>query len=359
MKNEKLYLELLEKTFKNHHIDCYITENKLVFPQQYIEATLNFSDRTSTVSMVQMDVVFSIGLVKHIVESLAGFGDTPEAAMDNAWRNFINNCFHPILAAFFTKAYDDQIIREEKVIGGDKYDVVRNYLGIRGKLPEDFHEEWLSRFEEDFAQYRFPAGIHWIQFYYGQHQSKTSACEIRCDNTIWKEMQEKALHYNYCHSEDFYSTRVSYIIQRKPDISRIARIIALAPDDKVDEALIEYGLSPLDATKACLFIQHAFGQVLIKRILKKCSFSEKAIITDGEKQYNVLLDNEFFYTEALSLGERILERGTSQDIDLFKSVGTCSAEFNALNNALNEGSTLEGLEGASFGNVMMEIPGYF
>ncbi|WP_163214338.1 DUF6348 family protein [Bacteroides sp. 519] len=356
MKYKVLYLELLEKAFRNHHIDCQITENTLFFPQQYIEATLEFFDRTSSMLMVQMDVTFSIGLAKHIVESVAGFGNTPEEAMENAWKNFINNCFHPILGAFFTNEFDDQIIREEKMIGGQSYEVVRNHLGIRGKLPENFHDEWLHQFEEDLAEYQFPVGIHWFRFYYAQHQQQTSVCEVLYDNYVWKEMQERALSYNYCPGDDFYSARVLYIAQSKPDIKRMARIIALAQDEEA--ALIEYGLSPLDAAKAYLFIQHAFGQVLIKRILNRCSFSNQAIINDGENQHIVPLNNEFFYREALSLGETIFKEGNSRDIELLKSIGISSAEFNALNNALKEGASLEGLEGASFADARMEIPGY-
>ncbi|NDV66154.1 DUF6348 family protein [Bacteroides sp. 224] len=358
MNNQAFYLELLEKTFKNHHINCYIEESALIFPQQYIEAQVSFFDRTSSMPMVQMDVTFSIGLAKHIIESVAGFGDTMENAMKNAWSNFLNNCFHPILGTFFTNEYDDQIIREEKIIGGEKYEVVRSHLGIRGKLPEDFYDEWLKQFEKDLAVCQLPTGIHWIRFYYGQHQRQTSACEILYDNNPWEEMQKKAQQYSYCPSDDFYSTRTLYILHRKPDVNRLARIIALASEEEVNDALIEYGLSPMDASKAYLFIQHAFGQVLIRKILNNCSFSDRAVITDGDKKYSILWAHEFFYTEAIKLGELIMGEGNLKDRKLLQSIATCSAEFNALNNALHNGSTIESLEGASFGEAMMEIQGY-
>lgn len=358
MNHPAIYLELLEKTFKNHHIDCYIEEETLIFPKQQIEAYVSFFDRTSSIPMVQMDVTFFIGLGKPMIESVAGFADTMEDAMKNVWSNFLNNCFHPILSAFFTHEYDDQIIRGEIIVGGEKYELVRSYLGIRGKLPEEFHDEWLSQFEKDLAQYQLPAGIHWFRFYYAQQQRQTITCEILYNNNPWEAMQTKAQHYNYCPADDFYSARTLYILHRKPDVSRLARIIALSSGEEVEDALIEYGLSPLEASKAFLFIQHAFGQVLIKKILKKCTFSDRAVITDGDKKFPILLANEFFYTEAIKLGEFILEKGSRKDLKLLQGIATHSAEFNALNNALNNGSTMETLEGASFGEAMMEISGY-
>lgn len=114
-----------------------------------------------------------------MIESFAGLGTTAEQATAEVRQNFIVNSFPVVLAAFFAP-YDEQITREEWMIGGQKRQVVLGNIGDRGTLPEPREQslEWFKLFEEKVKAKTLTGELHWLRLYYAQMQSQPQVCEV-------------------------------------------------------------------------------------------------------------------------------------------------------------------------------------
>ena len=135
----------------------------------------------------ELDVRLEITPGRTIIESFAGVSETQAKAIGDALTNFTANSFHVLLAAFF-QPEDQEIRRDEWVIGGMKSRVTIGNVGVRGTLPRqgDPMFAWFKRFEESIKCERLRPGIHWARLYYGQMQGRAIACEVLLDNNVWE-----------------------------------------------------------------------------------------------------------------------------------------------------------------------------
>lgn len=213
---ENRSLDILVKTFRKHGIDCEMQDGIIIFEKQLMTACAKLFDRTtSDLKILQIDVKLDIGLGRSIVESCAGFGKDAEAAFADVWENFLRNSFHVLLGAFFSAEYDDQIHRDEWVIGGNHYDVTMSNVGIRGKMPENLTMKWHDQLEDMIKAKNLTEETHWIRLYYAQSGGEVYSREILLDNEIWKNAEPEVNQFEFPVTEGFLSVRVFMVLKRK------------------------------------------------------------------------------------------------------------------------------------------------
>jgi len=206
----------LLELFRNHGIDAAPVDDWIVFRDRNMKANAavvrEMKQRVG--ASVQLDVRIEIEPGRTLIESFAGVGESKDRAVANAQHNFVVNSFHVILAAFF-RPENEQVTREEWMIGGQKKLVTIGNIGMRGELPVQGEQAvaWFRQFEERLKAKRLAPKTHWVRLYYGQMQREAIACEVLLDNEPWGEMRSEMAAIDWPLSETFYSVRVFLVIQ--------------------------------------------------------------------------------------------------------------------------------------------------
>ncbi|MDH6307618.1 hypothetical protein M2451_000068 [Dysgonomonas sp. PFB1-18] len=356
IQREKELKEFLLEAFRRHNVECEITDDLLIFPRQRMTACAKVFNRSSSSTLVlQLDVVLEVGLGKEIIESCVGLGMDEDAAIKDAWKNFLSNSFHVLLSAFFTREFDDQINRYQWLIGGQRCDVIMSQIGMRGQAPDPLPLAWLNQFEDMVKKQVLPPGIHWMRLYYAQSQREVISAEILLDNNTWQSVENTVRSFDYPKTNDFLSVRVFLVVTAGCDVSRVAAAMAWMGDkdnEEIQRELVREGMLETDVEKAIVFMPLAFGRIFLKGITTAEFPDEAIVIDDTEKETTINLSDEPIYMEAYRLAEKIATE-SCVNMDHFKQIFLQSAELNAFNNALNEGAKLEDLNVARFGSPIM------
>lgn len=216
--------EFLADTFRKHNIDCEIKEDIVVFPKQRITASTALVNRSSSSSafILQLDVKFEIGQGRTIIESYAGLGMSMESAVSDTWKNFMKYSFHTLLAAFFSNEFEEQIEREQWLIGQQPYEVIISHSGIRGDVPKPFSTQWFDQLKTLIKSQQLSYDTHWIKLYYAQSENEPISLEILLDNEVWRTVEKEVQSFSFPHHKEFYSIRILIIIKKVADIDQVA-----------------------------------------------------------------------------------------------------------------------------------------
>ncbi len=122
-----------------------------------------------------------------------------------------------------------------------------------------------------------------------------------------------------------------------------AALEVIADPETQDEAdmihaLVGRGVDPRSANRLVALVPLAFGRVLISHIAK-LDLSTEFIVKNGDQETVRSLNDEPLFLEALRVAMATFHSGPR---DLFEPAATFSAEFNAVNRALNEEVSLDG-----------------
>lgn len=350
----------LRNIFQKHGIACEEDNNVLIFRKERMTAYAKIFDMsTLPTKLLQLDVVLKIGPGKEIVESCVGIGMDVNAAIEDAWKNFLKNTFHVLLATFFITKDEKLAIRLEWLINGRKYNVTMGQMAFRGNLPSTLSFKWYEEFESMIKEQELPSGTHWIRLFYAQSANEMMSCEILLDNNVWKSVESKVRAFSFPKSKDYLSIRIFMVMQDRLEISRAVAVLAWMEGEESDiiKELEKTGISAIDAQKAQFFIPLAFGRVFL-RSMTTAGFSDEAIITnDSNEEININLNDELIYTEAYKLAEQVMANGQI-DKNHLKTILMQSSEFDAYNNALQEGAKPEYMNGSSFSPPMIYLPNY-
>lgn len=346
---ESKALDFIALLFENHGITCLRDGDELVFEKQQINIQLQFFERESKISLIQLDVKINYGIGEDIVESLVGIDDSFEIACQKAVDHFATNCFHVILAAFFTPKFDDQITKYNYTVKNKKYEIIAGSIFKRGYLEdEDNSYDWFEQFKKLIKNQELDTGFHWVRLFYSQVNFETTVCEVLLDNEYWIPIQTLTETFNFPSQEDFYSFRLFMIINNGVDAKRVAKFVgsSLVYDD-VFETLSKMGLSSLDIEKSYAFIPEAFGRVFAKQTLNlNGGFSNDAgLINDNKDNIDIDLTKEPIYNQALQIAQELDGKAWSNTA---KQLAMQSACMNSINNALNQGEEIEDIDCSRF-----------
>jgi hypothetical protein len=210
--------EFLLELFRAHGVEAASQDGSVTFPNHDMRASASIAGETKQqVGMsVQLDVRLEIAPGRTIIESLVGWGDTREKAVADALHNFTVSSFHVLLAAFF-RSDDQQVSREEWVVGGRASRVTIGNVAVRGTPPVqgDRLFGWFKYFEEKLKEKRLRPGTHWVRLYYGQMQGKMLAFEVLLNNDVWEDITSEMKAVDWPSGEAFYSVRVFLVIDIK------------------------------------------------------------------------------------------------------------------------------------------------
>lgn len=364
IKYKKQLNSFLADIFRQHGVDCEEKDGVVIFRKEHITANAKIFDMAATPNtptvLLQLDVVLKIGVGKEIVESCMGIGVDTDIAIKDAWKKFLSNAFQVLLSAFFVFQDNEQVNRHKWLISDRIYDVFISKMDVRGDLSSPFSMEWYNQLESLIKEQTLEPGIHWVRLFYVQSANETMTREVLLDNEVWKSIASEMKALKFPKSNDFLSIRIFMVLRDGLDINRASAILAEMNDEGSDVIIAELqktGMTIEDAEKAEIFIPLAFGRFFLQEMSAITFSNEATIINDCNEEIKINLNDEFIYTEAYKLAQKvIMEGGISHDE--LKALLLLSSEFDAYNNALLQGLDLKNVEKENSSPLIIYLPNY-
>ena len=141
---------------------------------------------------------------REIVEFVAGSGDTPQQAEDDAKLNFLLSTFHVAYRSFLNPRDSHQV--EDKItINGQPRVLVLGDTMTRGQTtnsaPDMF--PFRNQFREILAAQPLSSQAHWIKIIYANHRSRMMMCAVTMDNEDSPALTEAVSKLPWPKPEDF------------------------------------------------------------------------------------------------------------------------------------------------------------
>ena len=182
-----------------------------------------------------------------------------------------------------------------------------------------------------------------MRAYYAQAMGRPLSCEVLLDNEAWEEMRSDIAAHDWPRRESFYGVRRFLVIQAEREdaatpggaVALLAEALAARPEMSQEDmcrALEDAGVPEPAAKRAVRFTQVAWGRILLDGLPKQFSPDYFVFGADGSVLESGRLEGEPFFAAAARLGAR--HKGSPG----FMHVAMTSADFHAVNNALNAGS---------------------
>lgn len=207
--------EVLRQMLRQHGVDAKADGGEwILLPEgRRLRSRIHQRDPHQGVATVQLDVLLELASGTTLIESFAGVGELPQAAVFDALENFRAGSLHVLIAAF-CGATTEQVDIEEWIIAGRKRRVVLGPVGVRGEPPVEGSElvKPLRDWEEFIRHSDLGAGTHWLRLFYAQQAGEMLACEVLRDNDVWPEAQAAAEGANWARGEEFYSVRMFLVV---------------------------------------------------------------------------------------------------------------------------------------------------
>lgn len=199
----------------NRYADWVLVDNAM----PAIGASIVRERKTENGFIVQLDVEVAIGEDQVIVESFGGMGVDKEEATANAFKNFVTNDFHVLLAAFWDDAHDHQVEIDQWEIHGLRWRVIIGPYGIRSAGGLDEPEDLVVLVDSLIRQEPLDEDLYWIRTFYSNMNAEQTIAEALLNNEVWETAQEAISKLPWPPSDTFYSVRHFLIMQRKPSLS--------------------------------------------------------------------------------------------------------------------------------------------
>lgn len=157
---------------------------------------------------LQLDIEVVVEADILIVESCAGWGESPEAALVNGFSNFALYSLHVFLNGFCGQS-DEQVNVEEWEIDNQKWKVVAGNFVIRNFAEQSIEapESLFAEIELMLRQKGLEPGVHWLRVFYCNVGDGSVECECLLDNETWEEAQDRLQTLDWPKLESFYSVR--------------------------------------------------------------------------------------------------------------------------------------------------------
>src|SRR6185503_7989899 len=228
----------LAELFRSHGFPPSVHGDWLFFaPQELLcsgRITREWSDNQRC---VQLDISLLLGPDKKICESCAGFGPTRDEAVADALQVFSMYSFHVLLAAFFSDAKNEEVTREQWVVGGEPRQVLLSNLVMRGKYPASLDDvpDLIKAAELHLKGRQLPVGTHWMRLYFAR-AGETITSEALLDNEPDEALQSTIAAMPWATTTEFYSARYFLILQDGLDVSRAIATISQS-EQSADETI--------------------------------------------------------------------------------------------------------------------------
>lgn len=221
---------ILGGLFQAHGIDAILHGEWIQLPKSGMKAAASIIQEITrpTSLTAELEIRFEFASGRTILEAFAGLGTTKEAAVRDAFGNFVTNSFHVLLSAFLRfealLGDDEQVSQEEWLIGGAKRQVTMGNLGVRGKPPVQGEQlvNFVRQFEQSLQRQSLAPETHWVRLYYAQAQGKMLAREVLLDNEPWEAMEAETARFAWPSRDDFYSVRLFMVIKGADEVKPLS-----------------------------------------------------------------------------------------------------------------------------------------
>jgi hypothetical protein len=302
---------------------------------------LAFRSEGSRASVVLFEVRALLPDARVLIETIAGFGEDDQRALEQAQEKFLTNAFHPLIEGLYGAHTPQQVTIEPWQVGEGSY---RAYLGsyllvgIRFEVPPELYDRiraWVAAQPDDGLEF------HWCRVFWG-----STVAEVLWDNQSLPEAERELAALPWPELDGYASVRL-FVLLRGPTqmdprvleiVDEAVRLFPQLDEDAYDEAL-ERVATPREAQLATHFMQVAFGRALITRLFPVGpeTFPDEFDWREGPDVvgHDRLSTNPYF---------RAAQRAVAlADFATLQAIGSSAAEFNALNQALH-GASERGIE---------------
>jgi hypothetical protein len=123
-------------------------------------------------------------------------------------------------------------------------------------------------------------------------------------------------------------------------------------DNRIEEELRKRGVEDELAQELVSFVPLAFGREIVEQLGVKCSdkYIMRNLLDDSEHELPLAMELAYAWAKGMIGEYRNAERN-----NIFKLIAQRSAEFDAVNNALNQGANAEDLKGSTIGPCVVYL----
>jgi len=241
--------------------------------------------------------------------------------------------FHVLLAAFFSDAKNEEVTREQWVVGGEPRQVLLSNLVMRGKYPASLDDvpDLIKAAELHLKGRQLPVGTHWMRLYFAR-AGETITSEALLDNEPDEALQSTIAAMPWATTTEFYSARYFLILQDGLDVSRAIATISQSEqsaDETIRRKLMLHGSTGSQARRLVALVPLAFGRLFLTG--KNITFPDRAVLSNPKTldRAEVLLMDDPVFREALRIAKESLQRDTITTED-FAAVARRSAEVKTI-----------------------------
>lgn len=283
---------------------------------------------------IQLDALLVIGPGKVIKESLLGIGDNQKNALMDAQIHFVHCVFHVWLAGLFNKT-NPETIRHNWTISGVPRKVTIGAVAWRGSDVGEKDVRWQKAWHDAVKSMVLPEGTHWIDFYYGQRNNESFACQVLLDNEPCAHLQNVMHGFDWIKLPELYSVRQFMIVQGGFDCADALDMYSSSLQE--EELVADFSKKvPL-----CLAERHvrlgtlAFGRRLLSSQHLTLAMDAIALRIDNSDTISFDLRDDWLFVEM----ERIARMYPGMmSKELFESIAHRSAEVHGFTQALEAGN---------------------
>ncbi|RKG50555.1 hypothetical protein D7X30_37520 [Corallococcus sp. AB011P] len=287
----------------------------------------------------RLDVWLEPWTGRWVVESVVGFGNTEEEALNDALTNFGRASLHVLLAAFI-RPPDEHVTVATWQVGGVDRKVILGNIITRGDNPGPKLEElWFKAFESALRSLPLTSGTHWVRVYYAQREEKRMALEVLLDNEPWQELADLLETAPWPAAPGFLSRRLFLVLQGGVDVSSAVGAWFDVPEDEDPIPLIQQqGATLLEAEKLYAYLPLAFGEILMKQMGAVSPLSADFTANPPIVQRSVLLAEDPLWRDAVHLSEQALRGETALTGQQVVQLACSSATIHTLNDLMKQGA---------------------
>lgn len=221
-RKEDPVLAYLRALFTAHGAPCALSRDgaSLVFPARpyqlfsHVEKVKRVEDRHVLELVVALELS---GRDRAVVETFAGWGETRDEALDQAFTYFTQSAFHVWLAAFFGIG-DYRVTEEEWLVAGKAKRAYAGEMVTIGRFPAGgiLMTDVFPALEAAVKSRPMEDNSHWLRFFFAQVKEGQRVCQVLLDNEPWPDVREEMERFPWPESDNYYSIR-QFTVFRDPD----------------------------------------------------------------------------------------------------------------------------------------------
>lgn len=342
---------LVTKLLNTHGLKTEIKNGWISLKGFQHKLTVSYEEGANNGNLLSVKLTFNIALSSFeiINESLVGLGPNLETAIENGVSYFAQNVLHVLLTGLWDYPEDEQCSLEKWDLNDSQWNATIGNISLKTndttanddiQIPDNIVET----IQNSLNERPLNKGRNWIRLYYSVIPDNPPIVEVLLNNQPWDDGRKSIADLGWQESNTFYSIRLFILLEKngyeEQPINEMETVDAIykvikrhdhIEADSLFEELIKKGYPQTDLFTATDFIPIALGRILLSGLgIDFSPLFEKFDELGNKVETKALKDNPFFIA-----AQNLFWKLSKED---FQKIAFSSAEVDAVNQALNNGS---------------------